>query len=177
MPRLVGAALGLVGTGLAGLGLLFLLAADGRGHRYLVAVVLLAVGGGLAGIGVRLFRASESASPEQLRADLLGLARARDGEIALEEVTAALGRRAVGAAAVLAAMEAEGLCQRRSGPSGERYLFAAFVPRLVVRRCEFCQAELPLDPAPSQCPRCGGSTKTALEPRPLDEHNPYRMDG
>jgi hypothetical protein len=176
MKRLASVASTLLGIGLVLLGLLFLIGAGGRGSRYLIAVVSLAVGGALAGVGIRLFKQAEAASPAQLRAEILELARRQDGEISEAEVQAVLGRRGDGAGAVLAALEAEGICRRQMKGGAPHFLFGELQPRLVVRRCEYCSAELPLDESISECPNCGGTVKTQRERRPLAADELYSMD-
>ncbi len=177
MKHLGGIAMVLVGVGLVALGLIFLLGAAGQGSRYAVAVVGLALGGVLAGLGVRLVKVAEAASPEQLRAEILAQARARNGEISEADVEAALGRRAVGAAAVLAGLEGDGRCSRhRSEDGAEYFVFAELQPRLMVRRCEYCRAELPLQQELAQCPNCGGTFKTDVESRSLAGEDLYEMD-
>ena len=126
MKRPIAVAMVVAGVGLSLLGILFLMGAAGKATRYLVAVLLLALGGVLAGLGVRMFKKADAASPEQLRAEILELARERNGEVSEGDVEAALGRRAAGAGAVLAGMEGEGLCTRRRTPEGSSY-FQSFV--------------------------------------------------
>lgn len=176
MKRLAAVLLCVLGIGLVLLGLLFLLGAGGRGYRYVIAVVCLAMGGGLAGLGVRLFKQADAASPEQLRAEILELARRKSGEISEDEVLASLGRRAAGAPAVLAAMVTEGLCERRTVRGAAYYLFPELQPRLLVRRCEYCNAELPLAGEVAECPNCGGTVKTQVESRSLAGGEVYSMD-
>jgi hypothetical protein len=158
------------------LGLLFLMAAGGRGYRYAVAVGLLTVGGALAGFGVRLFKQAEAASPEQLRAEILALARQRGGELGEADLQASLGTRAAGAAAVLTALEGARACRRLLDTSGRpRWVFDELLPRLMVARCEYCKAEFPLNDEVKECPQCGGTLKTQLERRALGD-GAYRMD-
>lgn len=177
MKRLAGVGAVIVGLGLVSLGLLFMMGAAGRGSRYAIAVIGLALGGVLAGVGVRLFKQAEAASPEQLRAEILALAKQRSGEVSEADVEAALGRRAVGAAAVLAALEGDGRCSRhRSKDGAEYFVFAELQPRMVVKRCEFCKAELPLGQELTQCPHCGGTFKTDVETRSMAGEDAYGMD-
>ena len=165
------------GVGLASLGLLFLLGAAGRGSRYAIAVLGLALGGMVAGLGVRLFKQGEASSPEQLRAEIWALAAKRSGEISEADVEAALGRRAAGAGAVLAALEGDGRCRRgRSRDGAEYFIFPELQPRLMVKRCQFCKEELPLQQSLTQCPNCGGTFKTDLESRSLSGEDIYNMD-
>jgi hypothetical protein len=175
MRRLGAVLLVAAGAGMVVLGLLFLMAAGARPHRYAVAVGLLAIGGALAGVGVRLFKQAEAASPEQLRAEILALAKQRGGELGEADLAAALGQRVDGAPAVMTALEGERACRRTLDASGRpRWVFDELLPRLMVARCEYCQAELPLNHELATCPKCGGTLKTGLERRALD--GAYRMD-
>jgi hypothetical protein len=176
MKRLAGVALVLGGVGLVLLGLLFLVGAAGRAGRYLVGVVSLTLGGTVAGLGARLVKEAAAASPERLRAEILELARRRSGEVSEAEVGAELGTRAAGAPAVLAALEGERLCVRRSREGATYFVFESLQPRLVVRRCEYCNAELPVSGNVTSCPTCGGSVKTQVESRSLSGGDAYRMD-
>jgi predicted RNA-binding Zn-ribbon protein involved in translation (DUF1610 family) len=177
MKRLLGVLLVAAGVGLVVVGLLFLMAARGSGQRYAVAVVCLAVGGALAGSGVRLFKQAQAASPEQLRAELLALAAKGGGEISQAEIEGALGSRAAAAGAVLAALEAEGRCQRHAREGTSYFVFKELQPRLVVVRCEYCKAELSISEQATNtsCPHCGGTLKTQVESRSLSGGE-YRMD-
>ncbi len=175
MKRLGAVLLVAAGVGMVVLGLLFLMAAGARPHRYAVAVGLLTLGGALAGVGVRFFKQAEAASPDQLRAELLALARQRGGELGEAELAAAFGARAAGAAAVLATLEQERACRRTLASSRPRWVFDELLPRLMVSRCEYCKAELPLNHELEKCPHCGGTLKTGLERRALDDGS-YRMD-
>jgi Zn finger protein HypA/HybF involved in hydrogenase expression len=166
----------LLGVGLVLLGLLFLMAAGGRPYRYGVAVVCLALGGALAGLGVRLFKQAQAASPEQLRAEILALARARSGEVSEADLAAALGTRAERARPVLAALEGERRCQRHAREGATYYVFPELQPRLVVRRCEYCQAEVSIAEEATTCPRCGGTIKTQVERKSLSGGDAYSMD-
>lgn len=175
MKRLGAVVLVLLGTGLMLLGLLFLMGAAGRGHRYAVAAAGLCGGAVLVGAGVRLFKSAEAASPEQLRAEILALARRRSGELAWSDVEAALGRRARTARRALAALEEEGLCRWQDKAGASSWVFKDLQPRLLVVRCQYCQAELPLETEARQCPNCGGTLETRVERRSLSDGE-YRMD-
>jgi predicted RNA-binding Zn-ribbon protein involved in translation (DUF1610 family) len=175
MKRLGAVVLVLLGTGLMLLGLLFLMGAAGRGHRYAVAAAGLGGGAVLVGAGVRLFKSAEAASPEQLRAEILELARRRSGELAWSDVEAALGRRAEGARRALAALEEEGLCRRQDKAGASFWVFEDLQPRLLVVRCQFCQAELSPGAAAKQCPNCGGTLETRVERRSFSDGD-YKMD-
>jgi hypothetical protein len=177
MKRLGGILLVVLGVGLVLLGLLFLMAAGGRSYRYLIAVVSLALGGALAGLGVRLFKRADAASPQQLRAEILALAEKHNGEISEADVEAALGRRARGAGAVLAALEGEQACERHFRDGRHYFVFQGLQPRLTVRRCEFCNTELPLQQELTECPNCGGTIKTQVERRSVSGGEElYSMD-
>lgn len=177
MKRVLGVLLVVLGVSLVLLGLVFIMGAAGKLHRYVVAVVCLGLGGASAGLGVRLFRQADAASPEQLRAEILALARREDGEVAAAEIAAALGRRAAAADAVMQDLVEQGVCERRSSRGGDDYVFAALQPRLMVRRCQFCEAELPLQGELTRCPGCGGTIATRRETRSVaGAADVYRMD-
>lgn len=176
MKRFLSVLAVVLGIALLLLGLLFLVGAGGQLHRYAIGAVALALGAVLIGVGVRLFRQAEAASPAQLRSEILELARREDGEISEGEVLAALGQRAAGAAPVLEAMIREGLCQRRTVEGAAYFRFPQLQPRLMVLRCEYCNAELPLGEPVTECPNCGGTVKTQVESRSVSSGGLYSMD-
>jgi len=177
MRRLAGALLTAAGVALILFGLLFLVGAAGQARRIVVAMVGLGLGGAAAGLGIRLFRQAAAASPNQVRADILDLARRRSGEVALGDISAALGRRADVAREVVEALVAEGACTRHARSGSEYLLFRDLQPRLVERRCEYCEAELPLNQELEKCPNCGGTIATRVASRSLGEGEHYSMDG
>jgi hypothetical protein len=176
MKRLGTVILVLVGVALILVGLLFLMGAAGRGSRYAVAAVGLCGGALLVGLGVRFFKQAESASPEQVRADILDLARRRNGELGEADLAALLGRRSqMTAATVVQRMETEGLCRRQLKGTAPFWVFPDLQPRLVVVRCEFCNAEFSVAETATECPNCGGTLKSQVERRSLSDGD-YRMD-
>ena len=65
------------------------------------------------------------------------------------------------------------LCPR---PTGAFYLFPDMQPRLTVRKCQYCDAELPIVQELSSCPNCGGNFKTQVERVSLSKDDAYSMD-
>lgn len=176
MKRLGAVILAVLGVGLVLLGLLFLLGAAGMTRRYLVAAVSLAAGAVLAGLGIRFFRQADRITPAYLRAEILDMARRHNGEVSEADLRAGLGRRFPRAEKVIVRMRNEGLCQQRRRGVELYYVFADMLPRLTVRRCAYCGAELPLDLELSSCPNCGGSIKTGVESLSLSKEGHYSMD-
>ncbi len=158
------------------IGLLFLVGAAGQAARYAVALLLLAAGAILIGLGVRLYKQAEAVSPEQLRGEILDVARRHNGEIAWADVEAALGVRARHATGVLDAMTAEGLCERLPKAGSWYYVFRDLQPRLAVRSCEYCGAQFRITDAATTCPSCGGQVKTRVESRSVEGADVYSMD-
>lgn len=175
MTKIGAVALVLVGICLVLLGLLFLVGAGGYTHRFVVAVVSLGLGGGLCGLGVWIFLRSRRRSPGQLEAEILALAKREDGEVSLSEIAALLGPRFDRATPVLARLVDLGVCARQDRGAQPYYVFAHLQPRLMVIRCDFCKAELPLNEPVEQCPRCGGSVATRVESRAASDDS-YSMD-
>jgi hypothetical protein len=164
------------GVMLVGLGLLFVVGAAGQARRLVIGAVLLGLGALVAGVGVRTYKREEAASPEQLRAELLELARRRSGEISETDVAAALGRRAEAALAELRRMVTNGECRRSAVDGTDYYTFPDLQPRLAVRRCQFCSAELPLAEELASCPSCGGLIKTEVRRVARSGDDAYGMD-
>ncbi len=175
MKRVAGILLVLFGVGLVLLGLMFLIT-GGKASRYLTAVAGLGLGGVAVGVGVRLYKKADASSPAQIRAELLALAGRHNGELSEADVAGGLGRRATLAEAELSAMVQQGLCRREDKGGAAYYVFEEMQPRLMVRRCEFCKAELPLQEQVSECPNCGGTIETRVERRSLSEDDYYGMD-
>jgi hypothetical protein len=158
------------------LGLLFLVGSAGQARRLAVAGVGLALGALATGLGVRAWRRAEALAPERLRADILELARERNGEVAESEVAAALGDRLSAARPVLDALLAGGDCQRRVTGDAVYLVFPAFQPRLMARACEYCGAELPIAEEVATCPKCGGAVTTRVVRRSLSAGEAFAMD-
>lgn len=166
MRRIGAVALVVLGVAGISLGLLFLMGAAGKGSRVVVAVLGLALGGASTGLGVRLWKAARAWSPEQLRAEVLALARSHDGALSAGELEAALGARYTAALPVLDTLERQGLLARERRDGVPYLVFPELMPRLLVRRCTYCKAELPLSSGdPTHCPNCGGTVQTRRERR------------
>lgn len=162
MKRIAAVGLILCGVGLLLLGLLFIVGARGETRRYGVAVVALAMGAGAVGFGIRIAKALSASSPSRMRADILELARREDGEVSEAELSAFLGERWGSAQAILTRMTASGDCERKIEGGSIFYVFCDLLARLTVRRCEYCNTELPLAEELSNCPNCGGTIKTGV---------------
>jgi Zn finger protein HypA/HybF involved in hydrogenase expression len=175
MKRALSVLLVVVGVALLLLGLIFFAGAAGLSSRYVFAAVSLAAGAALAGFGVRWFRAADADAPEQVLAEILEAARRRNGEVAELEVVAALGRRAPLAPPILEKLVQEKLCERKSREGATYYLFRDLQPRLFVRKCEFCAAEMSIASTATKCPRCGGAVASAVARRAVSD-GAYRMD-
>lgn len=175
MTRVGAVASILVGICLLGLGLLFLVGAGGQSNRVVVAAVSLVLGSGLVGLGVWIFLRARSLSPGNMEAELLALAKKEDGEVSLSEIAALLGPRFDRATPLLARLSDLGVCQRQDKDGQPYYVFPHLQPRLMVIRCEFCKAELPLSESVEQCPRCGGSVASKVERRAASDDT-YSMD-
>lgn len=174
--RLLGALLTAAGVGLVLLGLLFLVGSAGQGRRLAVAALGLALGAVAAGLGVRTFRRAAALDPERLEAEILALARRGSGEIAETELVAALGDRFEAAQPVLDRLLAAGTCRRQVKAGTVFLLFPALQPRLQVRRCEYCGAELPIVDQVTRCPACGGTVRAEVVQRSLAAGETFAMD-
>jgi len=135
MKRVGGILLVIVGGALFLLGLLFVVGAGGKEVRYLIGGVGLAAGAAGLGLGIRMFKSAEAWSPDQILAEILDLARQRNGEISEAEVYARLGRRAERAPPVLGKLVNARLCQRNAKDGSTWYVFKDLQPRLFVKRC------------------------------------------
>ncbi len=175
MKRLLSIVFLLAGGALFLLGLLFVVGAGGEARRLLIAAVSLGAGAVLVGFGVRWFRAAESDSPEQVLADLLDAARRRHGEISELEVGAALGRRAPLAGPVVEKLLAQTLCERRTKDGTSYLVFKDLQPRLFLRRCEYCGAEMSIASVAEKCPKCGGAVGTSVARKGVSSDT-YNMD-
>jgi len=176
MRRLVAAGAVTGGVLLLGLGLLFLVGSAGQARRMLVAVLALGVGGVAVGLGLRAWRALERSRPEVVRGEILEAARRRSGVVSEPDLIAVLGARWSVGRQVLETLGTEGECQTRSEQGRLLYVFPALQPRLMVRRCEYCGAELPLEGEVTSCPSCGGTIKLGVERVGLRDGDAYSMD-
>ena len=157
-------------------GLLFILGAAGHTYRYVIAAVSMCLGAILTGLGIRFFKTADRLRPEYIQAEILKLAGSHNGEVSQADIKALLGERYSAADQVLSAMRSQNLCQLHKRKTEIYYVFENLQPRLTVRRCEFCDSELPLDEELSSCPNCGGSIKTSVEKLSLTKDDYYSMD-
>lgn len=164
------------GIGLIGLGLLFLIGAGGKPYRYVIGAAGLALGALAVGFGLRLFKQAERLTPDYIRAEILVLAERHNGEISEPDLMAALGTRWPQALAPLHQLVSQGICRKRVVDSTDYYVFEDLQPRLTVRRCEFCSAEIPIDDTLTSCPNCGGTIKTDVQKVSLSKDDAYSMD-
>ena len=125
---------------------------------------------------MRAFRRAASLDPERLEADILELARRGNGEVAEAELAAALGDRLDAARPVLDRLLAAGTCRRQVKDGTAYLLFPALQPRLQIRRCEYCGAELPVVEQVTRCPACGGAVKVEVVQRSLAAGETFAMD-
>jgi hypothetical protein len=176
MKQIAAVLLVIAGVGGIALGLLFAIGADGQLHRYAIAAGALALGAVCIGLGVRWVRQAERRRPESIRAEILGLARRRSGELSETDLMAALGSRWPLALALLEQLLAQGVCVKRVVGDADYYVFEDLLPRLAVRRCEFCGSGLPLDEALASCPNCGGSVQLGVQRVSLSKGDAYHMD-
>jgi Zn finger protein HypA/HybF involved in hydrogenase expression len=174
MKRLLGTLVALAGLGSIAFGLLFLVGSRGETRLLVVGGVALVVGAVLAGLGIRWFRRATLESPEYIRAEILALARRRNGELSRADVAAQLGRRAHLAEAQLLALQGQGVCRAARKDGAEFYVFENLQPRLTIRRCEYCGAEVQLEHEATTCPSCGGTITTEVERLSLSDG--YAMD-
>ncbi len=179
MRRLGAAVMVAVGVVSMALGTLFLLGAQGQARRVVVAAVGLGLGAVLTGLGARLFKTLDRALPERVRAELLALARREGGEVSQAVVEATLSQgepsRVETGWRVLDNLVREGQATRRVAEDRTlRFVFPGLQARMVVRRCRFCGAVLPLDRVITACPQCGGQVDTALEA--VASHGPVEAD-
>jgi len=175
MKRLLSIGLVLAGLGLSLFGLLFVVGAGGQGQRYLIGAVALGGGALLAGFGVRWSRAADADSPEQVLAGILAAARRRNGEVTELEVGASLGARAALVPPIVERLVAEGLCERRTKDGANYLVFRDLQPRLFLRKCAFCGAELSIASEAVKCPKCGGAVGTAVARKSVSGET-YNMD-
>ncbi len=176
MKRLGAVILVVVGIGLIALGLLFLIGAGGKAYRYAIGAAGLAVGAVAVGFGIRLFKQANQLTPDYIKAEILVLAERHNGEISESDLMAALGTRWPHALTPLSELLSKGTCRKRVVDGTDYYVFEDLQPRLTVRRCEFCDAEIPLDDTLTSCPNCGGTIKTGVQKVSLSKDDAYSMD-
>jgi len=170
-----GALLLLAGLAGVGFGLLFLLGSDGQGHRLVVAAVGLLVGGGAVLAGAWLIHEARRWSPVVVMAEVMALARERDGQLLEEDLEAALGPRTAVARGVLKELSRAERVRVRSASEGGGWVFPGLMPRLLLRRCAHCGHEAPLSSEAVACPSCGSTLELSREALPADG-GLYSMD-
>ncbi|MBW2702809.1 MAG: hypothetical protein JRF33_18460 [Deltaproteobacteria bacterium] len=176
MKRALSIILILLGLAALAFGLLFIVGAGGRLSRYVIAGLGLGLGALCLGFGARLARKLQMRTSAYIRAEVLALASRHNGELSQADLQAQLGERFPDGVPVLAQLQQAGLCRQTEREGKTFYVFPDMQPRLTIRKCEFCDAELPLDEQLSSCPNCGGSIKTRIERLSLSKDEAYSMD-
>jgi hypothetical protein len=176
MKRLGSIFLVIFGIALILFGLLFLIGSAGKTHRLAIGAASLALGAVLTGFGIRFFKQADMILPAYIKAEIMEMARVHNGEVSETDIQAKLGRRFKHALDVLADMQAKGLCARRKKTGTFYYVFDDIIPRLTIRRCEFCGAEISLEEELASCPNCGGTIKTDVEKLSLSKGDFFSMD-
>jgi Zn finger protein HypA/HybF involved in hydrogenase expression len=173
--RLRGILLAVSGVVLMAFGLLFLVGAGGQMRRVVIGVAALGLGAVATGFGVRSFKRAQLWSPEQLRAEILETARRKNGELAMSDIEARLGRRVRVVDPVLEQMILEGVAREGHADGGRYFVFPHLQPRLMVRFCRYCDAEFPISEERDSCPNCGGALETRVATRSLSEGKVFAM--
>jgi predicted RNA-binding Zn-ribbon protein involved in translation (DUF1610 family) len=175
MKAIGGGSLTLLGAAALLLGLLFLLGADGQMRRLVIAAAGIVGGSGSVGLGIKLLSQARAEAPEVLATRILALARVSEGDLSRARIQAETGHLGARIDAAIELLEAQGACHRSAGGADPSWLFPAFQTEVLVRRCEFCKAELPLHEQLASCPNCGGRIATGIE-RFSDTDDSYSMD-
>lgn len=158
------------------LGLLFFIGSAGKAYRILTAAISLGMGAACLGFGVRFFKQANRLLPSYISEEIIELAKEKNGELSESDLMAMLGARWTHAAGPLQKMLSTGVCKKRLKKQVVYYVFEGMLPRLTIRRCEFCGAELPLDKSLTTCPNCGGTIKTEVESLSLGQSDVFSMD-
>jgi hypothetical protein len=175
MRKVAAVVLVLVGVASCLLGLLFLVGSAGESRRLVVAALGLGLGVGLGALGARTYRRALALAPEQLVGEILEVAKRHAGDLPEPAFLAAFAGRTRAAEQVLGGLLRAGTCTRQPRGESVSYVFPELQPRLLLRRCQYCQAELPPASDAVQCPRCGGTLK--MEQEHVPDAGDYRMDG
>lgn len=159
------------------LGALFLLAASASSpHRLIVGLFAIGLAGIAAWAGRLQWQRSKTLQPAHLRQEILALAQKNDGVVESTAIEATFGPRSVEAHAEIQRMSAEALCRLSNEDRAVRFLFDSLIPRIAMRHCPFCQAELPLDSTLVVCPQCGGTLQTGSLQLSSEKGEFYDMD-
>ncbi len=164
-----------MGVVLIAFGLLFLVGAGGQMRRVAIGFIGLAGGTLATGFGMRNYKRADLWSPEQLRAEILDLAQRKNGEIAMSDIEAELGRRVRAVGPVLETMALEGLSRKAHQGGSDYFVFPHLQPRLMVRFCRYCDAEFPISEERDDCPNCGGVLDTQVARRSISEGEVFSM--
>lgn len=165
-----------VGVILIAFGLLFVVGADGQVRRVSIGFTGLALGVLATGFGIRNYKRADAWSPEQIRADILELARRKNGEVASSDIEARLGRRVRVSGRVLEQLSLEGVSRQSNKAGSDYYVFPHLQPRLMVRFCRYCDAEFPISDESDSCSNCGGTLDTQVATRSISEGEVFSMD-
>lgn len=163
------------GIVLIALGLLFLVGAGGQVRRMAIGLAGLGLGAVATGWGIRMIREADRWSPEQVRSEVMNLARLKNGEVSSGDVEAVLGRRKGVGIEVLERLSAEGVAEPGVRQGDRYFVFPHLQPRLTVRFCQYCDAEYPITEERENCPNCGGVLETRVARRSFSEGEVFSM--
>lgn len=149
----------IIGVGLLGLGLLFLMGSGGQSSRSLTGFVMLGVGVAslIGGSGLRSSVIKNM--PSMIDADMIRLASRSDGRISVGMVVSDLHITRGQALESLDRLSGNGTARPEPTDDGVIYIFERVKPKRKIRKCVYCGAEYPVSKPITKCENCGGEVK------------------
>jgi hypothetical protein len=148
-----------VGLGLGVLGVLFLIASAGNPTRLVVGLVLTGLGGVGLLFGISRLKLLKEADPQRVMQRIADLATRAGGDVTLGQVVGDLGVPMPLAEEALSDLVAQGLCTVERRGDDTFYVFAGIRPDKVTRECPYCGSEFSVRQPRDTCPSCGANLR------------------
>lgn len=146
----------IVGIGLLGLGLLFLMGSGNESSTFLTGILMLGVGIAALVGGSGVLASVKKNTPAIIDADVMRLAARSDGRLTADMAVASLHISKAQALESLDRLAADGSARPDMTDSGVVYIFDKVKPKGKVRKCKYCGAEYPVAKPVTKCENCGG---------------------
>ncbi len=159
MKKILYVVLFIVGVGLIGLGLLFLMGSGGQSSRSSTGFIMLGIGIASMVIGSTVKANVTKNTPSIIDADVMRLAARSDGRVTADMAVSDLHITKAQALESLDRLASAGTARPEMNDSGMTYVFANVKPKKKIRKCQFCGTEYPVSQPITKCTKCGGTVK------------------
>jgi len=141
------------------LGILFLIASGKGVNRFVIGLVMLVIAFFVFIVGMKLIKGVPVVlSPENLRFEIINLAKKFNGEIFLSQLYSMFGKDS-NFLLIIDQLVSEGVAEEILKDGGKVYLFKDFQSTMLIKKCPYCGNDYPVRDDVEVCPTCGGDLK------------------